>query len=54
MLAVVESSKKCRCYLIGNKFTVRTDHSSLQWLRHFEDPVGQVASRLELLAEYDF
>ena len=54
MLAVVESLKKFCCYLIGNKLTVRTDHSSLQWLRNFKDSVGQVVRWLELLAEYDF
>ena len=43
-----------RCYLIGKKFKVRTDHSALKWLRTFKKPVGQVARWIERLAEYDF
>ena len=33
---------------------MRTDHSALQWLRTFNEPVGQVARWLEQIAEYDF
>ena len=55
MLALVESLSHFRCYLVGKKFKARTDHSALQWLRTFKEPVGQVARRLiERLAEYDF
>ena len=53
-MADYESLKTFRCYLIGNKFTVRTYHISLQSLRNFKDSVGQVARWLELLVEYDF
>ena len=55
MLALVDSLKHFRCYLLGKKFQVRTDHhSALQWLRTFKEPVGQVARWLEQIAEYDF
>ena len=54
MLALVDSLRHFRCYLLGKKFTVRTDHSALQWLRTFKEPVGQVARWIERLAEYDF
>ena len=54
MGALVDSLRHCRCYLIGKKFKVRTDHSALQWLRIFKEPVGQVARLIERLAEYDF
>ena len=54
MLALVDSLRHFRCYLIGKKFKVRTDHSALQWLRTFKEPVGQVARWIERLAEYDF
>ena len=54
MLALVESLKHFRCYILGRKFKVRTDHSALQWLRTFKEPVGQVARWVERLAEYDF
>ena len=43
-----------RPYLYGRKFTARTDHNSLKWLRNFRDPYGQVALWLEILAEYTF
>ena len=33
---------------------MRTDHSSLLWLRNFKEPEGQVARWLEQLEEYDF
>ena len=54
MLALVDSLRHFRCYLLGKKFTVRTDHSALQWLRTFKEPVGQVARWIERMAEYDF
>ena len=43
-----------RPYLWGRRFIVRTDHNSLQWLRNFKEPQGQVARWLDILAEYDF
>ena len=33
---------------------MRTDHSSLLWLRSFKEPEGQLAHWLEQLEEYDF
>ena len=40
MLAVVESLKHFRFYVLGWRFLVRTDHSALRWLRNFKEPVG--------------
>ena len=54
LLAVVNFVKHFRPYLYGRHFTVRTDHSSLQWLLNFKEPEGQVARWLESLSEYDF
>eukprot|EP00731_Ephydatia_muelleri_P003023 Em0001g3023a len=54
MLALVWAIKHFRPYLYGRRFTVRTDHASLQWLQSFHEPEGQVARWLECLSEYDF
>ncbi|KRY05139.1 Retrovirus-related Pol polyprotein from transposon, partial [Trichinella patagoniensis] len=51
MLALVWAVKQFRPYLYGQKFTARTDHHSLRWLRNFREPEGQVARWLEQLAE---
>ena len=54
MLALIDSLRHFRCYLIDIKFKVRTDHSALQWLRTFKEPSGQMACWIDRLAEYDF
>ena len=46
--------KHCRPYLLGRSFTLRTDHSSLQWLYNMKEPEGQLARWLEQLQEYNF
>ena len=38
-----------RYYLLGRRFCIRTDHSSLRWLMSFKEPQGQVARWLERL-----
>ncbi|KAG1946509.1 thy-1 membrane glycoprotein [Pimephales promelas] len=43
-----------RPYLLGTRFTLRTDHASLTWMLNFRQPEGQVARWLEILQEYDF
>ena len=53
MLALVWACKFFRPYLLGQKFTVRTDHHTLQWLRKLKEPEGQVARWLESLAEFE-
>ena len=54
MLALVWAVGQFRPYLLGKPFTVRSDHSALQWLYSFKEPEGQVARWLESLAEYEF
>ena len=54
LLAVVYFTKYFRQYLLGQKFTIRTDHAALQWLNKTPNPVGQNARWLEILGEYDF
>ena len=54
LLAMVHFVKSFRHYLYGCHFTLRTDHSALQWLRTFKEPGGQIARWLQVLEEYDF
>ena len=55
MLALVWAVGQFRPYLLGRPFTVRTDHSAVQWLYSFKpEPEGQVSTLLESLAEYEF
>ena len=54
LLAVVHFVKHFRHYLVGKKFTLRSDHASLKWIRSFKEPEGQVARWLEILDAYDF
>ena len=54
LLALVTFVHLYRPYLICRKFTLRTDHGSLTWLRNFKEPEGQLAWWLERLQELDF
>ena len=51
LLAVITFVSHFRQYLLGNTFTLRTDH---KWLNSFKEPEGQVARWLEKLAEFSF
>ncbi len=53
LLAVVVFTRQYRHYLLGKKFTVRTDHHSLVWLMRFKEPQGQLCRWLEELSQYD-
>ena len=54
LLAAVTFIHHFRQYLLGKRFSLRTDHSSLTWLSNFKEPEGQLARWLERLQEYDF
>ena len=54
LLAVVRFTRMFRHYLLGRRFDLRTDHSSLTWLFRFKAPQGQLARWLEELSQYDF
>jgi transposase InsO family protein/predicted aspartyl protease len=54
LLAVIIFTKVMRCYLLGRRFILRTDHSALTWLKRTKEPIGQNARWLEQLEEYDF
>ena len=41
-------------YLWGRPFLVRSDHSSLKWLKNFKQPEGMVARWIATLDTYDF
>ena len=53
LLAVVVFITHFRHYLLGNSFTLRTDHGALTWLWNFRNPEGQLARWLERLQEFD-
>ena len=54
LLAVAIAVKHFHHYLIGQQFTVRTDHGSLQWLMRFKNCEGQIARWIETLSAYTF
>ena len=54
MLACVFFVRHFHHYLAGRHFTLRTDHSSLRWLRSFHSPEEQVARWLQIIDSYDF
>ena len=54
LLSVVTFTHHFRPYLLGGKFTIRTDHGSLIWLSNFKEPEGQLARWIEQLQEYNF
>ncbi len=53
LLAVVIFIKQFHHYLWGRKFTLRTDHASLQWLTSFKEPSGMLARWMSILANYE-
>jgi hypothetical protein len=52
--ACVWAIKRFRIYLLGNKFTVITDHSALSWLMNIKDPNGRLARWSIYLQAYEF
>ena len=54
LLAVIFGLKKFRPYLIGRRFTVRTDHAALKWLRQTPEPMAQAGRWLAVMEEFDF
>ena len=54
LLAVVAFVKQYRHYLLGQEFTIRTDHSSLRWLMNFKDPEGLISRWLLSLQPFDY
>jgi hypothetical protein len=52
-LAIIYACETFRPYLYGTKFTIETDHQSLQWLMKAKSPARLVRWALRL-AEFDF
>ena len=53
LLAVITFLHQFRHYLLGRKFSLRTDHSSLRWLINFKEPRDQLARWLEVISQYN-
>ena len=54
LLAVIDAVRHFHIYLYGSTFTIRSDHSALQWLQKLKDPEGQLARWLARLGQYHF
>ena len=54
LLAVVKSLEHFHPYLYGAKFTIRTDHAALKWLKTLKAPEGQLARWLGRLEGYNY
>ena len=53
LLAIIKFTRQFRHYLLGRRFLLRTDHSSLAWLLNFKEPQGQLARWLEEMSQFD-
>ncbi|VDI34880.1 Hypothetical predicted protein [Mytilus galloprovincialis] len=53
LLAVIIFLCQFRHYLYGQKFTLRTDHASLKWLKNFQNPEGMIARWISIIDTYD-
>lgn len=54
LLAAVFFIKKYKHFLLGRPFTLRSDHSALQFLSTCAEPIGQMARWSEILYCFDF
>ena len=54
LLTVVTFVKEFRHLLWGRRFIIRTDHSSLLWIKNFKEPECMLARWLTVLDTYDY
>ena len=54
LLAIVSALREWRCYLLGRKFTVKTDHKPLQYLQDQKQLSRRQARWILFLQEFDF
>lgn len=52
MLAIVFFTRYFKHYLLGRRFTVRTDHGSLTWLQKFKEADGQIHRWIQQLSQF--
>ena len=53
-LAVITGVKYFHHYLVGRRFTIYTDNTSVSWLLSLKEPTGRLARWLMTLQSYDF
>ena len=53
-LAIVQTVKHYKHYLMGKKFTILTDHMSLKWLMGYKNPTGRLARWIFTLQMFNF
>jgi hypothetical protein len=53
-LAVVQCFKQFRCYLLGAKVILFTDHQALKYVLTAQRPTGRIARWITTLLEYDY
>lgn len=51
-MAVVYFTRYFKHYLLGKRFTLRTDHGSLTWLKNFNEPDGQIHRWIQQLSQF--
>ena len=54
LLAVIYGLKQYRQYLLGRPIVIRSDHSSLQWLRKTPEPMAQQARWLNFVEQFNY
>ena len=54
LAAVLKSLGHFHHFLYGAKFTIRTDHAALRWLKTLREPEGQLARWLGKLEQYNY
>jgi len=54
LLAIVVALKRFEPYLLFRRFAVRTDHTSLKWLRNLRNPEQQLLGWLTVIQTFDF
>lgn len=54
LLAIVWAVKNFRCYLLGKRFTVYTDHQPLKGVFNVKDPTSRLIRFHHKLSEYDY